>query len=85
MTFNFDQIFEKPDWDNIYLTDNPPCATCKHKINLRELHPGNTWDNPPECEHCIKRYNYVINCIQKLAYLENKARKEKKSNETSNL
>ena len=78
MLCNFDSVFKpfEPDWDKVNLTDNPPCATCTHKIELRQLHPGNTWDQPEECKTCAKRFNYLINCLQKLAYLEDKAKKE---------
>ena len=75
---NFDKVFKpfEPDWEKIILTDNPPCATCKHKIKLRELHPGNTWDDPEECKTCVDRFNYLTNCLRKLVYLEKK-QKEK--------
>lgn len=76
--WNFNEIFKpfEPDWEKVILTDNPPCANCKHKVNLRELHPGNTWDSPEECNHCVKRFDYLTNCLRKLVYLEKK-QKEK--------
>lgn len=74
--FNFDSIFHtKIDWTNINLTDNPPCKTCEHMIKSRQLYPGNTVDNPTECNRCIKRLNYVNNCLMKLAWYESKENK----------
>ena len=79
MLVNFNAIFHsEPDWDKVNLTDNPPCAKCKHKITLREIHPGNTWDSPEECDNCVKRFNYITNCLRKLTHLEQKAKREAK-------
>ncbi len=75
MTFNFNEIFKQEDWDNIILTDNPPCKNCEHKIEFEKLYPGAAYyDQPPECRYCIKSSEYTIRCIQKLAYLEEKER-----------
>lgn len=71
MFVNFDTVFKPPiDWSKVELTSNPPCKTCEHKITLRELYPGNTWDDPVECESCVKRWNYIVDCLEKLAWYE---------------
>lgn len=72
MFVDFDRVFnQKKDWKNIKLTDNPPCKNCEHKINLRKLHPK-TYDSPLECQHCAKRLDYILLCIEKLAWYERK-------------
>ena len=77
--WNFDDIFKKPNWCGEFLIDNPPCKSCEHLIKLRELHPGNTTDQPLECTSCPKQFNYVYKCLQKLAWYEEKE-KEKDTN-----
>lgn len=72
MFVDFDKVFTEPDWANIKLTGNSPCVTCEHRINLREIHPGNTADYPIECTNCYKRLSYIITCLEKLAWYERK-------------
>jgi hypothetical protein len=72
MMFDFNSVFAEVDWSKIKLIDNSPCIDCPHKAALREKHPGNTWDSPPECSGCIKYAAWNMKCLQKLAWYESK-------------
>ena len=69
MFVDFDSIFNKPpiDWSKVNLTDNPPCKSCNSRFDL--------WDSEAGCSHCMKRLNYIIDCISKLAWYEEKEKK----------
>jgi hypothetical protein len=76
MLVNFDEVFEKfhssYDWTKVNLTDNPPCATCKHSIFM-DIANGATIAAPPkECDGCVKRLTYITDCLMKLRFYENK-------------
>ena len=79
MTVHFNDIFKKEtDWTKVKLLDDSPCATCEFRIDLRKLHPGNTWDSPSECTNCPKRLNHLMLCLQKLAWYEQQEKLAKK-------
>ena len=74
MFVDFNKVFkqEEPNWADIKLADNAPCKTCKYRINQYDLHPGYNGYPPLECANCMDRLNWIVACIQKLAWYEGK-------------
>ena len=72
MIFNFDLHRYDEDWTKIKLTDKSPCTTCENRINIKQLRPGIIIASSDKCDNCLDRWQYIINCIMKLAWYERK-------------
>ena len=68
MFSNFKATFKKPPYPK-NLAKRSPCNTCEFGGDERLY---NQFYMPPkECEHCIKHDRWVIDCLCKLAEMEN--------------
>jgi hypothetical protein len=76
---SFDRAF-KPwvKWQNIKLSDICPCNTCEVSKELRkrqyevQMSGGLQEEITKTCEHCIDNVLWRTECLEKLAWYENK-------------
>ena len=65
-------------WRNVRLTDILPCKNCdvcKERINNRYVYmmsEGSDEELDEKCEHCIEYKLWVMECIEKLKWYEEK-------------
>ena len=68
MTFNFNDIFNKPEPTEL-LADKSPCKTCEHSIKDVAVTDGYS---DSECQHCGKKWTWIMDCLERLAWYEKK-------------
>lgn len=82
---DFDAVFHpEKKWWNICLTDNSPCNDCavNEEYKIKKLY-GNIAERqyaqlPEYCSTCMKRLNWFIDCLAKLAWYEKQDERLKK-------